>query len=390
MIDLGLSPAQWDKLNAILVDSHKIQVSAMLMTLSHEYVGDLTKRILSGQVDVDATAEESTRACSLELLDPGHELKLDGESPEDGSLYYTKMIKVIYSVISSDDSFRVDIPIFCGPLSKVERNGVVLSITAMGKEKLSLAPLWKNRTFKKKMKKTSVIRILLSQLGGEKKLNLVNSDAKLPKKMTVNEEKTAWGSAQQVARSMNTKLFYDGRGVAVQRRNSNTVMYTFRQRGALLSQPNAGFDAENVINCVEIIGGKSKKAKKKIRYRVVAPRSHPLSPHKMGRWDKPRYLPEVIEDDSIRSMAEARTVAKARLKSHLMQQVEVAFESLPIPYLEEGDVCRVVSDTYTGNFRLQKFSIPLTADGSMSVGYLKKVTPGKKKIKNKDRKRSRR
>jgi hypothetical protein len=391
MIDLGLSTPMFQKLNNLLVSHHRIEVTVQLLDLSHNYLMDLSKRMLSGQVDVDADGEVS-RSCQVELLDPFNELQLDGKSPDDGSIYYTRMLRIVYSVISVDGGTRFDIPIFCGPLSKAERNGVVLSCTAVGKEDLASSSVWKTRSFKKNHQKYEVITVIMSEIAGEQKLAIKKIPGKGPKIRLTAGNDNAWSVCKKLAKSLNAAFFYDGRGVLNLRHQTSITKYTFKQGRDLLTEPTASFDTESVVNAVQVIGGKPSKNKHKVSYRVLAPRQHPLSPWNMGRWGKPRYLPEVISDDSIKSKATARKVGKARLKQALIEQVEVAFDCLPIPYLEEGDMCRVESDRYTGNFKLSKMSIPLTADGVCSMGYNKRVTPKGRvtKLKNLNRTRKRR
>ena len=374
MIDLGLSTSQFQKLNTLLVNHHKIEVTVQLLDLSHNYLMDLSKRMLSGQVDIDADAD-ITRSCQVELLDPFSQLQLDGKSPDDGSIYYTRMFRIVYSVISIDGDTRFDIPIFCGPLNKAERNGAVLSCTAVGKESLASSNVWKTRSFKKNYQKYEVIRVIMSEVAGEQKLALKKIPGKGAKVRLTAGNDNAWAVCKRLANSLNAVFFYDGRGVLNMRHQTSITKYTFQQGRDILTEPTASFDTESVINAVQVIGGKPSKNKRKVDYRVLAPRKHPLSPWNMGRWGNPRYLPEVISDDSIKSKVTARKVGKARLKRALIEQVEVAFDCLPIPYLEEGDMCRVESDRYTGNFRMSKMSIPLTADGACSMGYNKRVTP---------------
>src|SRR5690348_11905484 len=110
MIKLGLTSAEKKQLDDLLVSHHRISVAIQLLDLSHNYLSDLSHLMLSGQVDIDATADEATRSCTLELLDPFGELKLDGDSPDDGSLYYTRMVKIIYTVISVEGDLRFNIP----------------------------------------------------------------------------------------------------------------------------------------------------------------------------------------------------------------------------------------------------------------------------------------
>lgn len=383
---LGLKNDEFKKLLNLLISSHRIIISVQLLNLSHKYLGDLSDMLLGGQVDIDADGDSSTRALSIELLDPKRLIALDGEAVEDGSAYYDKMIKVIYTVASIDGKTKFHIPLFCGPLNKVERNGAVLSCSAMGKEKLSSSTLWKAKTYKAHAGKVSVIRSLLIDIGGERKDKVMVPQTKslLPKKLTVDGDKTAWSVAKGIAQSMGWYLFYDARGNVRVKNKGGHVQYVFRQNQSMLSQPTVSFDAEAVVNCVEVIGAKPDKAKQHIKVRVVAPRKHVLSPWKLGRFGNPRYLPLVVQDDSIRSKKEARKVGRQVLKNKLIEQVEVSFDSLPIPFLEENDICKMVSDQYTGKFRLTKMSIPLTADSAASIGYNKRVTPNPRQIRLKN------
>jgi hypothetical protein len=372
------------KVDALLTTHHRIIVSVQLLDLSHRYVGDLTGRLLSGQVDVDATAQEATRQATLEILDPLYQLQLDSSAPDDGSVFYTRMVKVIYTIVSTDGKQQWSFPLFTGPIAKVERNGPIISITAIGKDKLAMSQVWKAKTYKKGHKKTWVIADILVNVAGEAVNKIYVPDRKEKAgKVVINKDTTAWKAAKKLASSLGAgfQLFYDGRGVVKLRRISNSTIYVFRSQGALLSWPQVSYDTENIINAVQVVGGKPKGKKTKVQYRIVAPRNHPLSPWSMGRNNTPRYLPEVIENESIKSKKKARALAKARLRNALLEQVEVTFESLPIPYLEEGDKVRVSSDQFSGSFRVKKFSIPLTADGTMSIGYLKRVTPSKRFLK---------
>lgn len=387
MINLGLKSSEMKQLRRLITKSHRIDVYVQLLTMEHGYVADASRMLLGGQVTIDATTEESTRSLTMELLDPQRKLRLDGESPEDGSIHYDRMVRVVYSISELDRSFTVNVPIFCGPITKASRSGSVVSIDAAGKEKLALASVWKGRTYKKNLSKTWVITHLLTEIAGEKRMKIPKRKARLPSKFVINRETTPWSRLQKLARSMNMQLYYNGRGQAVLRKRPGKSVYTFRTNGSLLSLPQINYDVNGLVNAVEVIGAKPKKSKKRIRYRIVAARKHPLSPWKLGRWGVPRYLPEVIEDSSIKSRKEARRIAKARLRNALIESVDVAFDALPVPFLEEDDLCTVQSPDFTMKFRLKKMTIPLTADGVSTVGYLKRVTPNPKQIRVKNKNR---
>lgn len=394
MIPLGLTASELKSLKALLVSHHKIAIGIQLLTLSHQAIDDLSDMLLGGQVTVDADATEATRSLTLEVLDPRQRLRLDSEGATDGSIYYTRMIRVIYTVISVDKDERYHIPIFCGPISKVSRNGPVLSIDALGKEKLSMASVWKAQKYKKGASKRATLIDILTDIGGESPSKMdvprLKGDPRLGTALSVNRETNAWAAFKKLAASMTLHAFYDGRGVARARKLSDKTVWVFRERVDLQTLPQPTFDAESVANAVDIVGGKPKGAKKKVHFRIVAPSSDPLSPVLMGRFGKPRYIPIYVQDDTVKSKKEAEALGKRLLRNAQLESVEVVFDSLPIPFLEENDTCRVESALFSGSFRLKKFTIPLTADGVMSVGYLKKVTPNKRQIKLKNTAKKRR
>ena len=373
MISLGLRAAQLDDLQQLLVSNHILDVTIQILDLEHNYLADVSKRLLGGQVNIDTTAD-TTRSLDLELLDPTHSLKLDDDAPNDGSLYFTRMIKVTYGVAASDHSRRYDIPVFCGPISKVERDEAVLSITCVGKEVLLNSAVWNSKTFKKGLsKRTAMIRIL-SDIGGETKYDLANTSERLPSDFSLQRGKVSpWAALKKLAAGMGYQVFYDGRGVCRMRRVPAKSVYTFGENGALLTVPQPSFDASAVINAIELIGGTPKGSKYRVGARAVAPRSHPLSPWNLGRNGAPRYLPEFINDSSVKSTSVARTRVSNRLKNAMIEAVDVAFDSLPIPFLEENDLCVVRTDGWSCEFRLNKMAIPLTADGTTSIGYLRRV-----------------
>lgn len=379
MIDLGLTSVQLEELKQLLLTHHRVYVRLQLMGLDHSHISDLSPRLLGGQVTIDLTGDTS-RVLSVELIDPEHALHIDSNSPNDGSMYLDRMLRATYVVQTLDGLTSYSIPIFTGPIVKLDRTGVIVSLEAQGKERLSMAAIWQGKTFKKGVKKVSAIRFLLQNMAGETQLSLVNRAATLPTPVSANRRTTPWVLATKIARSLNLQLFYDGRGVVRLRPVPSKTTHIFRDN-SLLSQPQAGFNTDDMFNAVEVLGGKPKGAKKKLFFRLVAPRPHPLSPWSLGRNGVPRYLPYQVQDDSLRSMKEVKKVAKKTLKQGLLQSVEVTFDMLPMPLLEELDLCRVQTDDFATSFRVSKMTIPLVASGVSTMGYVKLVTPAKNRTR---------
>lgn len=375
MISLGLRSGEMDDFKALLAAHHSIYIRLQILNMDHKMLSDVSKRLIDGQVNIDNTSE-ITRSLDVDLLDPTGALHLDGTgSPNDGAVFADRMMRVYYVVMDPGHQDSYSTPIFTGPITKLERTGALLNVECQGKEVLSLAPVWNGRTFKKGMRKTQAIRYILREMGGENRMDIPERTAKLPRNLSVGADTTPWKAAKHLAWTMGCQLFYDGRGVVRMRRYPTKSVYTFRggRGGTVKTSPEVGFNMDDVVNAVEVTGKKPKGWKHKIRVREIAPRANYLSPWSLGRSGGPRFLPLRIEDDNIASVAAARSRAREELRKGLIQSIEAAYDSLVVPFLEEGDYVRLHTEEYAVTHHMRKFSIPLTAGGDMSIGYVKNV-----------------
>lgn len=375
MIPLGLSTTALADLHATLVDHHSVYVTVQALTLDGTRLSDLSWRLLDGQVNVDYTGTV-TRSCSLSLLDPNRTMDFDSNSPSDGALYLDRMIQVNYAVRKPGGTQYV-IPVFTGPVTKLNRTNDVISVEAQGKELLAMGSVWNPATYRKGARKVDVIRSVLSTRAGETKFDLQDISSQLPKDYSIGRGNTPWGVSRALAQSMNQQLFYDGRGVARMLPFSRaSTMFTFRQGdgGSVTSDPQISYTSDELKNVVWVRGGVPTGAKTAVEISRGAPSTHPLSAAKLGRNGVPRYLLEIVDNSAITTIADALALAQSTLDQLLLQVVEVAFDAMPVPHLDPSDVVRVETEDFATAFRLSKFSIPLVAGESMSVGYLKRVS----------------
>lgn len=376
MIPLGLSPAEMRALIDTLTGSHSVHVTVQVLDLNGNHLADVSDMLLSGQVNIDDTASV-TRSATLSLLDPNHSLHFDSDSPTDGAIYVDRMILIAYSVKAPGAAAWVDIPLFRGPVSKMDRTNDVVNIEAQGKEVLAQGAAWKTWTYKKNHRRVDVIQSILHDLTGETRFSFPEHSARLPADISVGRASVPWNVASHIAKGMNMQLFYDGRGVARLRRLPTTSSFTFKSGdgGTVLTPPQVTYTTENLKNLVWVRGAG------KISVSKAAPYSHPLSPHRLGRNGVPRYLLDEVQDTSIRTKKEALDVMNTRLTHSLLTAVEVSFDAMAIPFLEPGDVARVTTGDFSNAFRVHQLSIPLVVGGTMTVGYLKNRSPNKRRIR---------
>lgn len=373
MIKIGKSSGSMKELDQVLSESHWIKVRVRLLDLDHNYIDDYSDLFVDGMVSVDADAEV-TRALDLTLFDPFRRVHLDPDSPHRTSVYIADMISIVVIVMNSARDKVWEIPVFCGPVDDVSRDDVWIDIKCLGKESLSLTNLWKGRTWKQKQPKTDIIKYILRSMCGETRLSIPDRKGKTPGETKLNQQSIPWKVAKKLAHTMGFQLFYDGRGYAQMRRLPSKSVIRFGPKW-VTQKPMPAYDLHDTINAVRVVGKKPKKAKDPVTATIVAKRSHPLSPWRIGRGGTPRYLWQKIEDDSLNNKKECVKLGKKVLEAGLEAGNQVTWAGLPHYRLQEGDPVMLDTEQYQGKFRARKFTIPLVAGDEASYGYLRRAKP---------------
>lgn len=384
MIALGLTSADLRLFNLSLSTHHSVKITVQLLNLNHAYLSNLTDNLLDGQVTVDADAEVS-RSLSIQLYDPDHSLKIDSTAPSDGALFYDRMIRIVYSVKSELLPRWVDVPIFCGPITKMSRTVDVMNVEAQGKESLVIPPAVANtpHVYMKGWKRAALVRKIMGDYAGETRYSIPDYSPTTAGTTTVKSDTNIWTLVKAVNGSQASKqLFYDGRGYLVMRSTPKTSIYTFKTGvgGNVTTVPNVEYDISAVRNVVKVVGAVPKGKKTPVSAQRGLPRSHPMNHYAMGRNGKPRILLETITDDNIKTTAQAAALAVTRVNSLALQSVDVKFDALVAPHLEPEDIYTLKTADFTTTARLKQMTIPLkSAVGN--VGYLTRRKPNKGRIR---------
>lgn len=383
MIQLGLTNADHRALLATLASSHSVNIRISITDLVGNRISEISDRLLTGQVDVDADAAV-TRTCLLTLLDPARSLSFDSNSPEDGALWHDRMIKVSYEVHGPLLVNWIAIPVFHGFITKMSRDDAVVSVEAQGKELFGIdTSVWVPHTYKKGSIRTAIVRDLGATYMGETKFTLPATSGRTPYDFSLGKETHPWDVAKQLSRTENCDLFYDGRGVMVMRKRTTSNAFTFStgNGGMVESSPKVAFASDNLKNLIWVKGAIPRAGRAPIEAIAVAPNNHPMSPRRLGRNGVQRFMLETITDDSIRTLAEAHELANTTLAQRLLQGVDVTFDALVMPLLEEYDVVTIATDDFSTAFQIRKFSIPLVVGGTMPIGYHRNRPINKVKIR---------
>lgn len=396
MLSLGLTSSERGAYERALRSSGTRRVSVDVYDLNGNILSSIDSVLIDGQVNVDMDAEVS-RSASLTYLDPNNALNFDTDSPDDGALYADRMIRIWHITWVAELERHVEVPVFTGPITGLQREGAVVTIEAQGKEALTRGAIWHPLTLKKGATVTGAIWTLLHDRGGETQFDMPTAwngkgrQYTLPRARSLPRTAEIWATARSLARSINRQLFYNGAGRAVLRPWPDSTVFTFTagDGGSLVTPVGVTYNLADVKNTVEVIGAPPSDKKAAVRAVAGAPRDHALSPWRLARNGVPRYLLETVEDQSIRSVTAAQELADRVLSQRLLEAVEVKFDSIPIPHLDAGDMVRVQTPEFTTWFRLRQFAIPLAPSGApvMPVGYLKRVTPSTKAIRRRGSKR---
>jgi hypothetical protein len=362
--------------------THEMQVRVLLLTLSGTEVADLTSRLLDGQVDIDSTAE-TTRSLDLSLNDPDHVLHLDSRGLGDGALFLDRLISVIYGVFVPSLNRWVEVPIFRGPIIALARDDTTLKVNCLGMEHLAKGNAWLPMTFGKGHDVVRTIKAILTERAGEKRFNFPPSGGRLPAPLSLGRMTQPWAASRKLAKSINRQLYYDGSGTCCLRPFPKAVAWTFKSGdgGTVLTLPDVTYDLSSVINTVWVRGKKGTTKKPQITATAYPARDHPLSPWALGRNDHPRYLVEAIDNDAIRSHAEAKEQADDRLGAVLREGVDVTFDAIPVPNLDPYDVLALSTPSASLTFKVGRISIPLSHSEAMSVGANRRVSPNRKRVR---------
>lgn len=393
MIPLGLTVKEQAEFHAQLMTSHQIDIQVNLLTMEEKNAGVLQPWLLGGQVHVDAEVGSNSnisRSCQITLLDPNHRAGIDSDSPGI-SAGLDRMISVSYGVwvVSLDRWVRV--PAFRGPITKVTRDGDLLTIDALGKEHLLRSDAGWTKVYPAGKLRTWVIKDIAQRMG-ERSIVIPSWSARTSKAgvmIKLGRGSHPWTWMQEAARSMRAQLYYDGAGTLRLRRKPTRVSWWFKEHH-LLSEPKITIDDTEVFNYVWVKGQAPEGKKTVVESRGAIPITHTNSVQRLGRHGAYRYLTDTIEDDQIRSVHDARVARDKRLHELEVTEFAAEFDCLPIPHFDPNDLAHMGWGAAPGNFRVNKFTLPLTAGDAMSVGYTRETrrTPYFRKV-NVMRKRNR-
>lgn len=392
MLNLALSTSQFADYMQTLRTSHVVKITARILNRNEQVISQLdvpSSQMIDGAVTYDATASV-TRSLAMTFLDPSRRLGFDAGSPARGALFADNMISIRYGVLVPAIGW-VEVPVFWGPVTNFERDQGVVTVEAQGKEALALDPhfVTQGYTIKKGRRVDNAIRDVMDRVG-ETRYALPDLPARLPRRRAVEPEDEPWdivkfgweadtrvwkGKGKDRHRERVTveyngivslagpmHIFYDGNGRLTVRRRSKTEVIVLKGGRDLMSEPVVSWDALAARNHVVVTGAKVTVGKQHIQRRGSATlqSGHPLAPLTIGRNGHPRYMTEFVEVDSLKTHQACVDRARRVLEEKADDGIDLQFDCLPMPHLEELDVIHVQTDSYALSLPLRTWTLPLT------------------------------
>jgi len=386
VLNLGLTRSQYEIYRATLASGYQLKTSVQILTPEHKVIrhlgtGSTGALLIDGQIDVTAPSlsngeVEVSRVAHLTFLDPAHVLQLDSNTPTSGAFYMNRMVRVVCSVLCSFG--WVDVPVFTGPIIKLDRDEAEVKIEAHGKEHYALGSAWTPDSFGGR--RSDAMRAMMRKTGEtDRYMSFPRRSGLLAKPVSAGRETHMWAKVWQTNAAMNRKLFYDGRGVAISRPTPmKTALHLRTGEGQMIvSPPKLSASTVGLKNAVYVVGAKPKKSKVPVDATWYPDNSNPLHPNALGRNGKPWFDGQFVNNPDLKTTAACRELAKTTGLNLAFQTVETPMETLPIYDLEPWDILGVSTPDYSSRIRAAAFSLPVVqrgADGTpMTIGSLQNL-----------------
>lgn len=220
-----------------------------------------------------------------------------------------------------------------------------------------------------------LLRVLL-RTTGERKYAFGNfANRKLPKNFKIPKDASVWEIVNQIVDSVNQQSnihwrpYYDGAGVLRVENMDNGFKFT---EDFVMNRPTRDYSLDDFRNTTIVFMTRGKETQPVKPVVTSLQKRHPLSPWKLARNSKKRYIVERIDNANIRTRAQATKLGKSKLKHLSSEKVEVSFDSIPVPILVPGTRCTISIDGYVQRFPLKAYSLGLRPN-TMSIGYIRRM-----------------
>lgn len=387
MQDLNLSAKNGDlaAYNRFVQGDHDFEVWVDVCSLEERPLYQVP--LLDGQVNLNDD-DGPDRTCSLTISDPGHALSFGQKFAFDDRavVWVNRLLKVRHRVwvpTLQVPRFVTATP-FVGVPTSAARNGAELGLELSDKSLLATHGV-REKTYKKGARASDVLVDILRD-AGERHYRIPKSDKRLKRAYTVGMKDPSiwsWPQARRIARKeLNWRLEVKSDGwIVAEHLHAHRARYEVE---SLYDLPQGQTDFTEFGNYVRVT---SRRTRKKITetWQGIAqlPAHHDLSASSLARNGSPRFLPLILEDDSLKSKKQVDDRVVQELKSVSDIRYDQSYAIVPPFHLDNHDHLAMPDDV--GTVPWDEGSLPLGTGGEATVGahrwVSKPVTVRRRRVK---------
>lgn len=382
MQPLGLNRHELAAYHRLLQAPHDFTIDIDVLDLDEKHVGSVKAirsnrdgmGFLDGQVNLQRDGLVK-RTATFTFYDPDSALHLDNESVFAGAVFADRMIRVRHTVVVPGVGEVTATP-FIGPVIKPSREGDILTVECQDKTRFAVEGR-PHKTVKKGRLAVEAIEEIMRDCTGETRFRLPkNHKARLSRSYSVGwkAEASPWKVCQKIAAQINMQLIYACDGALLLRPKPRHAVLELSDDGALTGSPRSDYDVTQIRNIVRVTGEQNKKKHINIGAVARAKPKHPHSPESLKRNGVLGFLPELIDDSSIRKHAKAQQRANDVLEDRLPMGVTASFPGVPFFHLDYADP--ILAHTEWGSVRIPfiEGSIPVGLSGDAEYGAQRRVS----------------
>lgn len=354
---MGLSEADFQLAVAGMRLAHDVDVEVRALDMDGGILGALAFAA-DAQVEGDADAV-SNHSLSATLYDPSRLISAIGMDCQ---------VEVVYRFEVAALGRWVERVVFSGPVTRPpNRDDALVSVECQDRSAIATRGV-PPKTYPAG-RAVATIRQIMSEKCGQTRFRGFNegNTERLEDPVTVGweEEIAPWVQCQEIARSLDKQLLFDGQVCWLRDYPELAAPAMDLTDYVTGRQPyEATGDLYNRFKVV----GKRPKDHTEI---LTLPRSHQASPQSLAVGGVPQFFTIEETNSKLNTLAKVRTRAR-RLRDRYDDALreQWGYDVVPVPHLHPLDVLQVGPDV----FRLRRWSLPLpitTSAGDMSIGYNK-------------------
>jgi len=354
---------------ARIFGSHDFWIEVEVLDLNEKPVASAT--LLDGQIDIIPSDNGVRRTASVTLIDDENALDFGVAAAWSGtSLWVNRLLRITHHVtLAGADVATV---CFVGPPKTMARNGAEVDVELADKAWLANRGS-KPYTVRVGMDAVAAVRSIMTTCTGEFRFRFPSSTGRrLKASYSVGWDDTAspFAVAARIARvELGMQLLYAADGALLMRKLPTG---SSMKVPSVTAPPNTSVDLSALVNWAQVTGKttENQKGTLKTKPQAIAQlvAADPSSPESLARKGVPRYLPLIVSDDGLASLADVKARATQELQDGGRGKVTQEYSCIPFFHADADDIITLNIAGPDPVVRISQATIPLGVTSDMTIG----------------------